>query len=110
MYTLNKSYVSDFYNNTALFNATNSTVISYSGLWSSETDGDIPSADAPGVPFVQTSQQNASLSFQFMGEAIELHGSLDFDHGLYSVVSKRIRARLLQSFHRFLLEQIDPRR
>lgn len=38
-------------------------------------------------PFYQTSTQGTIASFAFIGQAVELHGDLDYGHGQYTVVS-----------------------
>lgn len=75
-----------FLANKAQINATNTTAISYNG-WSQATDNNVPVPGLPPVPFYQTDLQGAFATFQFNGEAIEVHGDLNFGHGQFTIVS-----------------------
>lgn len=67
--------------------ADNTTAISYSDGWTQEEDIDKSVNGEPVIDYRQTTVAGASASFTFMGDAVELHGRLNFDHGLYEVVS-----------------------
>ncbi|KAG6851343.1 hypothetical protein H0H93_005741 [Arthromyces matolae] len=67
------------------FYDSNDTSFVYNGTWSLQTQSGVPNATVT-VPFHQTTQENASVSFSFTGaDAVVVKGLSDSENGLYSV-------------------------